>query len=63
MVAVAQTPAFFKSVGELWGALSGQTDSYGAGYAVGAFVRAASRFCIPYVLWGYRQRLLSKQLI
>lgn len=62
MVAVVQIPAFSKAASELWTALSGQTDSYGTGHAVGSFVRAASRFCVPYVLWIYRQRLLVKQL-
>ena len=63
MVAIAQIPAFFKAVSELWSALSGQTDSYGTGHAVGAFLQAFSRFCVPYVLWVYRKRLLIKHLV
>lgn len=49
-------PAALKGVGQL---LTGQTDSYGSGKALGALLHVLWRFSLPYLLWVQGQKTLN----
>ena len=57
--AAGQLPALLDALKGVGQVLTGQTDSYGSGHAIGALLHVLWRFGLPYLLWVQGQKALN----